>query len=45
MLALADKALQEKLAAYKAAMTEKVDKIAAEVERLGYQEYLQKRGN
>ena len=45
MLALADKALQEKLAAYKVAMTEKVDKIAAEVERLGYQEYLQKRGN
>lgn len=45
MLGLANEVLQEKFAEYKKTMAEKIDKVGAEVERLGYQEYLQKRGN
>lgn len=45
ILGLDKKTLQKKFAEYKQTMAEKIDSIGAEVERLGYQEYLKKRGN
>ena len=45
MLGLADEALQERFTEYKKAMAERIDDVGAEVERLGYQEYLKKRGS
>jgi 5-(carboxyamino)imidazole ribonucleotide mutase len=44
ILSLADKELNKKYKDYKKKMTEKVKRTAEELEKLGYQEYLNKRG-
>lgn len=44
IISVADKALREKYTNYKIEMAETVEKTAEELEELGYQDYLNKRG-